>query len=312
MPDGGCSRLVDLRDGVLAAEVVVLLVGFAYAALADWNSREVSDGLWQGMGVIGVALGFVGAAADGTIAIVMWLVLGAFVLQHLFPWDEWLGSFGESNADLLEAVIYAVVSAVVLAVAWKFGVGTSGVPVFVLASFATVLFARGLFELGVLYGGADAKALMIAGVVVPLFASPWLPVPPAASSALAVVPFSVSLLMDAALLSLAIPIGLAIRNGIRGEFEFPRGFSGYQLDVRELPKHFVWLKDPLLAEEQDRDVETSEEDRQERERIARDLTARGVERVWVTPQIPFLVLMAAGAVAALLAGNLVLDLFAIL
>ncbi len=56
-------------------------------------------------------------------------------------------------------------------------------------------------------------------------------------------------------------------------------------------------------------TETAEEDRLERVRAAQELEAKGVERVWVTPQIPFLVLMAVGAVAALLAGNLVLDIF---
>ncbi len=42
--------------------------------------------------------------------------------------------------------------------------------------------------------------------------------------------------------------------------------------------------------------------------IAQDLRSRGVSRVWVTPQIPFLVVMAVGLVAALLAGNVLFDL----
>jgi prepilin signal peptidase PulO-like enzyme (type II secretory pathway) len=37
-----------------------------------------------------------------------------------------------------------------------------------------------------------------------------------------------------------------------------------------------------------------------------------VSRVWVTPQLPFLVLMAAGTFTGLLAGNLLLDLFSAL
>jgi prepilin signal peptidase PulO-like enzyme (type II secretory pathway) len=68
----------------------------------------------------------------------------------------------------------------------------------------------------------------------------------------------------------------------------------------------------LLSREGRREVaaETSEDDRRERVKAAQELEASGVTRVWVTPQIPFLVLMAAGAVVALLAGNLVLDLLA--
>jgi len=45
-----------------------------------------------------------------------------------------------------------------------------------------------------------------------------------------------------------------------------------------------------------------------REAIAAELNSRGIERVWVTPQIPFLVIMAVGVVGALLAGNVLFDL----
>jgi hypothetical protein len=122
-------------------------------------------------------------------------------------------------------------------------------------------------------------------------------------------PYPINLLMDAALLSIVIPLGIGIRNVLRGEFRFPGGFSGYTIAVRELPDKFVWLKDPLSAEgRREIPAETSEDDRRERVRAAQELEAQGVTRVWVTPQIPFLVLMAAGAVVALLAGNLVLDL----
>ena len=40
--------------------------------------------------------------------------------------------------------------------------------------------------------------------------------------------------------------------------------------------------------------------------------AEGATRVWVTPQIPFVVLMAGGAIVGVLAGSLAFDLFAAL
>lgn len=287
----------------------MLLGGFAYAAYADWREREVTDRLWQLMGVAGVLLGVAWLLPDGAVPVVLWLVVGALVLQHLFPWDEALGPTVDRHADLLEGVVYVVVTVAVLVAAFSFGVGPTAVPVSVLAVFVTVLFARALFELGVLYGGADAKALMIVGVVLPLFATPLLPQGAGATPLLTVVPFSVTVLMDAALLSVVIPIGLAVRNLARREFRFPRGFSGYLLDVRELPDRFVWVRDPSVPEQEvDMDAETSAEDRAARVRIAEELTAKGVSKVWVTPQIPFLVVMAAGLVAGLLAGNLVVDL----
>jgi archaeal preflagellin peptidase FlaK len=291
--------------------LALLLGGFGFAAVADLRDREVTDRLWQLLGILGIALGVTALAPGGSVGVVLWLVVGGFTLQHMFPWDDALGERSERFADLIEMAVYGGVIVVVGLAVWRVGVGATGVPIPVLALLLTVIFARALFELGVLYGGADAKALMVAGLLVPVFASPLLAQSPSVTALLAVFPFPVNLLMDAALISVGIPIGIGILNASRGEFRFPRGFSGYTIPVRELPDRFVWLKDPLSAEGRGQgSAETSEEDRLERVRAAEELNARGVERVWVTPQIPFLVLMAAGAVAALLAGNLVLDILA--
>jgi archaeal preflagellin peptidase FlaK len=304
--------VVSAAQGALAADVAVLVGGFAYAAVADLREREVSDRLWQVMGVLGLALGIVQLASDGILAIGLWILIGAFTLQHVFAWDELLGEEGGGTADLIEIVVYAVVLVVVIGCAVHYGISSTAVPWAVLAVLISVLFARGLFEAGILYGGADAKALMIAALILPTFAAVLLPLPAAFSGLLATLPFAVDLLMNAALLAIVVPVGLALRNLARHEFRWPEGFTGYMLPVSELPRRFVWLEDPLARGARERDeAETSEDDRKERERQAAELTAKGVTRVWVTPQIPFLVLMAAGAIAAVLAGNLVLDLIAL-
>jgi archaeal preflagellin peptidase FlaK len=308
-PGGREAGLTTVGDLLLGAQIAVLLAGFAYASLKDWREREVTDRLWQLMAVAGLALGAGFLAGNGELPLVLWFVVGALVLEHLFPWDEHLGAVVERYADLIEGAAYLAVTVVVLVAAFLCGIGPTAVPMSVLSVFATVLFARALFELGVLYGGADAKALMILGIGLPLFATPLLPQGVAASAVLSVVPFSISVLMDAALLSVVIPIGLAVRNLVRGEFRFPQMFTGYVLPVPELPNRFVWVRDPNVPDEEvDLDVETTEEDRKERVRIMNELQTKGVQRVWVTPQIPFLVVMAAGLVAALVAGNLVIDL----
>jgi archaeal preflagellin peptidase FlaK len=307
--------VLGLTEGIQAAQVVLLVGGLGYAAAADWRFREVTDRLWQVLGVLGFLLGAVVVGAGGTVPLALWGVAGALVLEHMFPWDEALGRRFERYADLLELVAYvAVFGVVVVATVRWVGLGDSAVPLSVIAVLATVVFARTLFETGVLYGGADAKALMVAGLLVPLFPSPaWGPsgvLVPVTS----VVPFAVDLLMNAALFSLAVPLAIAIRNAKRGEFHGIRSFTGYLLPVDDLPKHYVWVRDPTFgdARNEERDIETSADDRRHRTEIARELSARGVRRVWVTPQIPYLVLMAAGAVAALVAGNLVVDLIAAL
>ena len=287
--------------------MAVLVVGFVLAGISDVRRREVSDRLWQAMGAVGLVTGAVYVAPGGVVPIVVWLVVGALALEHLVGWDLWFGPRWEAHADVVELAGYAGTIVGVAVVADRDGLGPTGVPWAVVALLAIVIVARALFELKVLYGAADAKALMIAAILVPVFPTPLVNLVPASGAALGYLPFALSLLTNAALFSIAVPIVLAVRNVRRGEFSFPEGFLGYSLAVRDLPHRFVWVKDPAVPETDEDDAETSDEDDRRRAATARELTAKGIDRVWVTPQVPLVAVMAAGAVAALLAGYLLLD-----
>jgi len=191
--------MTDLTNYLLGVDIALLVAGFAYAAWADFRDREVSDALWQVLGVVGFLIGFAIIAPGGVIPLVLWLVVGLFVIQHLFAWDLRLGRFGERYADLVELAVYVAVVAVVGVAIARVGVGADGVPVPVLAVLVSVLFARGLFEAGILYGGADAKALMIAGLLVPMFPNPFLAPPASIAPVTAIIPFAVNVLMNSAL-----------------------------------------------------------------------------------------------------------------
>jgi hypothetical protein len=289
---------------------IVLTAGFAYAAWSDWQTREVSDRLWQALSIAGVLLGIVALGSIPWVGLGLWLLVAALALEHLFPWDSVVSRWGEHWPDILEVVAFLGVILALAAVGLQRGIGTAGVPLPVIEAFAGVALARGFYELRLLYGGADAKALIAASVTLPLGITPLLALPPTASAILAIYPFPLTLLMNAALAAIAIPIALAIGNLRRGEFSFPRGFTGYSLPVPALPDRFVWLKDPALEGDEE-EAETTEEDRALRTRQRDALLAQGVRRAWVSPQIPFLVLMLVGLLLGLVAGNLVFDLLAL-
>jgi archaeal preflagellin peptidase FlaK len=292
-----------------AVSSAVLLLGLGYAAVEDWRKREVSDRLWVLLAIVGIALGFLLLPQASGLAIGLWGLLGAFALEHLLPWDVPLEKLRPWLPSVVEGAFYAIVGATVVLGAWRFGIGAGGVPFAVIALLASIWFARALFEIGILYGGADAKALIVAATLVPTLDTALLPIPGPASSALGVFPFAVLLLTNAALLAIAVPIALALRNLRHGEFSFPRGFTGYLLPVSELPHKFVWIRDPTFRPEED--SASTEEDEQLRARQARELAERGVREVWVTPQVPFMLPMLAGAVTAVLWGGLVFDLLAL-
>lgn len=306
--------MTDIGTYALAINVGVLLGGFAYGAGSDLKDREVADELWQVMGVTGFLVGFAPVIPNGTVPTVLWAVVGLLAIQHLFAWDTRIGGWVERYADILELAAYVVVVVIVGIAIVRVGVGPTAVPISVIAVLVTILLARGLFEAGILFGGADAKALMVAGLLVPVLATPLLP-PPAVVGALdAVLPFSLNVLINSALCSVVIPIAIAIRNLRAGEFHGISGFIGYTIPVDDLPKKYVWLRDPMFGEarEEEKAIETSEDDRQRRTTIANELRSQGVQRVWVTPQIPFVAVMAVGVVAALIVGNVLFDLLFLL
>ncbi len=291
---------------------LLLVATLAYAAYRDWTTREVGDSVWLVAGLLGAGLGAVVEAPRGGPAFVLWLLVAAFVVEHVVPWDVPLERVSDILPGLVEVALYGAVGAVLVVTGLMLGLGPAGVPVEVVAVYVSVVVARVLFELGVLYGGADAKAIMIAGLLLPLYATPLVALPANATAILSVYPFTLTLLMDAALFAVVIPLGLAARNLYRGTFELGRGFTTFRMAVSELPYRFVWLREPGLSIEENEDVETTEEDIQLRTRQAEELTRRGIREVWVTPQLPFIVFLWAGAVAALVVGNLLFDLLALL
>ncbi len=303
---------MDVTQVAPPAGAALLLIGLGVAAYADWRYREVSDVLWILLAVGGLAVGIGTLAASGALSLVLWVVVALFVLEHMVPWDDYVGSI-DWLPGALEMGAYGGVGVLLLVVGLKDGFGTSGVPTTVAAVYISVLFARGLFEARVLYGGADAKALMVAALLVPVYPHPWLPVGANPTMALSVYPFAFTLLLNAAVIAIAVPLLLFVRNAMRGELDGLRSFTGYRIDVAELPERFVWVRDPTFhADPEEEDVETSEDDRHLRERQRDRLMAEGVRRIWVTPQIPFVVLMALGALVGILAGSLAFDLFSVL
>jgi archaeal preflagellin peptidase FlaK len=301
--------------GVIGLEIGVLIIGFGYATFRDLQVREVDDLIWRLMAIIGAVAGAILVLPLGATALILWVLVSAVLLEHLFPWDIALEERSRLPAWIVELIIYGSVGGLLLAIALRGGSAGLSEVAPAGAVYLSVVLARGLFEARVLYGGADAKALMVAGILVPFFPHPILSLPTSATLILSALPFSLTVVVDAALLSIVVPIYLGLRNVARGEFELARGFTGFRIPVAELPKRFVWLRDPTFLSgpaAEEAEVETSEEDRALRQRQAEQLTALGVDRVWVTPQLPFLLFLALGAGAALVAGNLLVDILALL
>jgi preflagellin peptidase FlaK len=165
----------------------------------------------------------------------------------------------------------------------------------VAAVFAGLMFA--FFWLGLLAGGADAKALMAIAVLVPLplhlgmFPLQASPLPP---------PFAV--LGNALVAFLVVPLGLLVRNAARGHVRVPHALVGLRMPTEDARRKHMWPMEHVAEDGRVKTVWMPSRFLWEDEDWEALLKA-GRSEIWVTPKVPFMLPLAAGYVAAFLVGD---------
>ncbi|MFQ5909469.1 MAG: A24 family peptidase C-terminal domain-containing protein, partial [Thermoplasmata archaeon] len=174
-----------------------------------------------------------------------------------------------------------------------------------------ILVGYAFYMVGLLRGGADAKAFMAIALLVPIYPAFYeFPItgwtePSGFSIAF---PFALVTLLNAALLLIFAPLAFLIYNSSKGSAKMPESLFGYEADARNLPE-FVWLMQRIENGRVVRELfpRRSGDIKEE----ARKLTEAGYARVWVTPQIPFLVPLTVSFVLSFILGNLLFGLFSL-
>lgn len=170
--------------------------------------------------------------------------------------------------------------------------------------FAIVVY--GLWWIGLIAGGADAKALMAMGFLVPFPVSladnlPLFPGP---------VPAAFSVLGNSLLLFLVIPVALLLWNVLHGHVRLPHAVLGVTRPARSVGMGHDWPMETVDADGKRSSrffasrMEQSEIDEQ-LERIR----ALGDQRIWVTPKIPFMVPMLGGFILTFVTGDVLTAIF---
>ncbi|MDE1822320.1 MAG: prepilin peptidase [Euryarchaeota archaeon] len=287
---------------VLGGRLLGLLVVLGIASYYDWKIREVRDELWLVGGLVGGGLLIASSGTTNLALLGLYVLTTIFVLQHFVAWDARL----ESRPHLVLALEGGIYALVLGAAAVAFFDLQPAPPAEFYAVIVGVVLARILFETGLLYGGADAKAMMAASLLLPLGPMPLLATLPPSLQVpiLQDIPFAFTMLVDGAVVTLAIPLVILGYNLSRGDARLPRALHLYRIPTKELPHRFVWLRDPPPP--QHPREETTAEDEELRRQQAKELLEKGIDEVWVTPQLPFLIALAAGALIGVLFGDLLL------
>lgn len=298
---------------------LVLGAGFlAVAAFLDVRTRRVRDLLWIAFGTVGLLVLALDIATS-FYAANHWLLLGsAAILFYAVFYGKPI--LDEDGVHLKPARLLVLVAA---AAAWFGGVllpnpvDTMMLPAFArvvpipeLASVSVLILIYQLFyQTGLLRGGADAKAMLALTILVPLYpdASPFplLTVPASVRSTMQLLfPFSLTVLVNAAILFLVVPVAYLIVNAVRGDLELPQAFFGTKASLDHLPPH-VWLMERVDRRGERVAVLFPSHRADESEEITK-LRAAGADRVWVQPKVPFMVPLLVGFLLAFFVGNLML------
>jgi hypothetical protein len=176
-----------------------------------------------------------------------------------------------------------------------------------------MLLAYMLYRTQLLSGGADAKAFLAMAVLVPFFPEPLLgavssqPLLSPPGVFLVICPFVLAVFFNAAFISLLNPVAMFFYNLSRGDRGRLMAFA-YKVPLAEArQKKFVWLSECYVDGKRKLLYFRFRGQTGKWKRRQLDLLEeQGERRVWVQPQIPFMVQLCAGFIFTFLAGNIIL------
>jgi len=153
----------------------------------------------------------------------------------------------------------------------------------------TLPLAFSLFLFGM--GGADAKALIALSFLVPLF--PKIGIFPLWKAPV-LFPFPLIIFINSLLLFLFIPFFLLFYNIVHKTAEFPYCFFGYKMNAEKAKDTFVWSMEKIVGGKRKRTILPQKDV---------DISNFGNEEIWVTPKVPFLILLTIGYILSFFLGD---------
>ena len=154
-----------------------------------------------------------------------------------------------------------------------------------------------LFQLRLIFGGADAKALMAIAILVPI--EPAIGQIPIWKGG--IMPFSWSIFANSLVVFVLIPISLLIYNITKKNIQFPYAFIGYKMSVQKAKEKFVWPLEKL--ENGKRKFIFMPKDFDAQEELA-EFEKNNITEIWVTPKIPFMIPLLFGFILAFIFGDI--------
>jgi preflagellin peptidase FlaK len=169
-----------------------------------------------------------------------------------------------------------------------------------------------LFQLG-MFGGADAKSLIVLSIIFPAYPSFQILSYHFPFHEPSIELFSFGVLGNAVLLTITVPLGLALYNIMRKNFDNPAYiFLGYKSKISDLADKHIKLMHGYEVSDGQVVFHFKRGGVEINERVISDLKAlsdKGLikDEVWVTPGLPFMIPITLGFFVAAFYGDLLFE-----
>ena len=284
---GYYGTMSEVFDAVRVAVVLTVLI---YASVLDIRTREVTDKCWWILGIFGICCMAYSAFSDGMRWEYVLMIIGTVMILL----DILTEVIGDGMIGKVLHVIMALMFLIPLAAAFDDMLVKQFFMIFV--TFAIFIL---MFFTGVIKGGADVKCLIMISIVFTSYPS-FLSLPLIASSDPIneiIFQFSLMTLLLAAVLSLFTAFYVMSKNVRNKDKDMKRRYMGFRMSIEEARSSHVWP----LQYVSDGEVVTTR--KAQDPSVLDDLGSAGVEKVLVTPMVPFLVPITAAVIFLVLIGN---------
>ena len=227
---------------------------------------------------------------DGMVLDIIRLVVGTVILSY--------ASFTDIKTRRASNMLWVILGSVgaLLLLIQHFTVGFDNILYLIFIPIMIGLMYV-LFQMRLIFGGADAKALMALAILIPLEPA-ILSFPLFRGSPM---PFSWVVFSNSIILFLFIPLSMLVFNIAKRTVTFPYCLLGYKMSIEKAKETFVWPLEKIVDGKRKfaympKDFDVEEE--------LEEFEKNGIAEIWVTPKIPFMIPLLAGFICSFVLGDI--------
>ena len=224
---------------------------------------------------------------------VLRLIIGSLILGYASYTD-----IKTRRADNILWLIMGVSGLIILIIQWL----VTGFENYLYLIFVPLMigFIYLLFQMRLIFGGADAKALMALAILAPLFPKIY-GFPIFQQSQETIMPFPWIIFTNSVIMFLFVPLSLLIYNILHRNIEFPFIFLGYKTSIKKAKEKFVWPLERIVDGKRKFSYMPKKFDVEDDFKIFEE---KGIKNIWVTPKVPFMIPLLAGYVCSFILGDI--------